>query len=250
MTTENNNTYFDTTPEQRKLYTAAYNELQKELPNTVLPVSVIEDRMRQITARDAKVGLKNVNNWEVIEREFRALNPETGDWVASGYCTDGPYQGVFVRETPDAPQRCIGFVSNAEREALSQLARKVWPSRLEYHPEDHICDPSASPAITPAECPACLAVLMGVSKSGQRAYEINWSTAQDTIGTQQIYLSDVELEADWPWLAPALQSLPVGSCVQVFPEDGDGPLVRAKITRWEVGLDERQPEDRIMPQER
>lgn len=82
----------------------------------------------------------NVNNWETIEREFRALNPETGDWVASGYLVDGDYQAVYVRETPDAPQRCIGFVSGAERETLSELARKIWPQQLE--PDTRIVETS------------------------------------------------------------------------------------------------------------
>lgn len=40
--------FFDASPTQRRLYTQAYNELQREHPDAVIPVDLINERMQKI----------------------------------------------------------------------------------------------------------------------------------------------------------------------------------------------------------
>ena len=47
--------FFNASPTQRRLYTQAYNELQKELPNVVLPIDAIRQRMQEIENRNSPV---------------------------------------------------------------------------------------------------------------------------------------------------------------------------------------------------
>ena len=53
MNTYQQSDYFDAPNQERQLYVKAYNELQQEFPNAVLPIVVIKERMEQIQARDA-----------------------------------------------------------------------------------------------------------------------------------------------------------------------------------------------------
>lgn len=83
----------------------------------------VDQRLDATSFKPAPVG--NVDNFDLIEREFRAI-PPTGTWVASGYGIDGNLLAVYVRDTPDSEYRCVAFISGSRDDELSALSHRVF----------------------------------------------------------------------------------------------------------------------------
>lgn len=136
MTTEATADYFDMPLQRRQLYAQAYNELQKEFPDVVLPVYAIERRMGEIETRQTQPERALGEQLE-LSGTMVTSSPEKVDGLKLIGSPDGPDKYAFV--SPALTDELLSRYNNHTRlvAALEQLM-----TRFEQTGEAWMSDPA------------------------------------------------------------------------------------------------------------